>query len=560
MMKLKNALLILWQKKLASKIFAIFLSFFAIWMLVSPLSGSGSFNSQGDLLFDRGATFYDAGVHLSLISEMSHRFPPTNFALGGVPLKNYHYLYDAALTIVHKLTGISSLDLYYRIGPVVVASLLCLAIYLTILRLSKNHWAAAWGIFLTIFATSFGTITPLFKSILPGNPHSFSNNFYMTDQIFDMMVNPHGVLALAIFLYLFICLSFYSQYKKNRYLVLFFILLGLSFGVKAYGGVVFAAGSMATAIWFLKNKDFRPVVAILIGLTLMFTWFIWSTDRSIVGLKFAPLWFLDRFMSDFEHLYQGDFPVLTQLYLASNNWWRLAILYFQAFFIYLIGSLGIRILGLITILKVVKKPTPEVVFLLSCAAVSFVIPLFFNQSSKPYDIVQFLPYFTMTMGVAFTLLVFRQNSKPFIVLFLMILFLFLDKHELKERLNEKPVSSKIILPSSLLLATNFITTNTPAESIFLLAPTEENLGNLWFTSMANRRAVLSGEFFSLQTGVDIAPVKQKVQRVFSGQQTNINFDYLFLQSREKPFFDKIKEQYKLSLVFENESAAIYKRL
>jgi len=553
-------------------ILGVIFTLFIVWVQVSSMAGSGITNRQGDISFDSGATYYDAGVHLSLISEMTHRFPPTNFALNGLPLKNYHYLYDAALALIVKLTNLSPFDLYYRIGPVFISLALCAALYLTIWRLTRNHWAASVGIFFSIMATSLGSLAQYSGGSLPGHAIYTSNNLFMTDQIYDMMVNPQGVLSLVIYLCLFLCLSYFQETKRGIYLIAFAFLLGISFGVKAYGGVVFATGAVFAGFHFILTKNFRPAIAITVGLGLMGLWYFTMTDNSKVGLTFAPLWFLDRMMSDYEHLYQADFPVLIKMYLFVGNWWHPLFLYIKALLIYLVGSLGLRIFGLIPVFWTIKnirgltKISPANVFFVFVAFGGFVIPLFFNQSSKPFDIVQFIPYFTLATGIGFTIFLFRLISKlppparVAIVFLTIISFLFLDRQELSKRLTPVSADSRIVLSANLLAATNYLKSNTPGDSIILLAPTDRNLGYLWFTSVSGRRTVLSGEFFSKQIGANYLPTEEQVKNAFAGLPSSLNFGYVFLQADEKKYYEKIKTNYNLQTIFDNDAAAVYKRI
>lgn len=498
------------------KFFVFLFTVIVVWTMVSPLWGSGRFDKTGNLLFFSGASsiFSDAGVHLSLIEEMTHRFPPTNFAFGGTPLKNYHYLYDAFLALIVKLTGVSSLDLYFRIAPVALVLLLCFLIYKTTWSLTKSSSAAVFSIIFATMTTSFGVIL---------NRH---DNLFMTDPVYQMMTNPQAVASLIIFLGLFLFLVKYN-------LVLYALLLGLSFGIKAHGGVVFAIG--AAIISFRDKKIFLATVT---GLVLM-AFFVWSIiDRSVTGITFAPGWLLTRMMVDFEHLHYPKFALIVQ----AGSFWRTAGAYFFALVIFLIGSLGVRVLGVLAL----KKRTTAEVFLGVCALTSLIIPLLFYQGKKAYDIVQFTPYFVLYMGIM--LAVFLGRFKLPVLIFFTLLILVMNQQGIRERWNLKPDA---IISQKIVAATNYIKEQTPAESIFLLAPTAENLSTLWFSSLASRRTAYSGRFFNYQIGVDTVEAERKFY--------DLNFDYLFVRRGEEAFFDKMSGKYNLQPVFANEEAMVFKK-
>lgn len=545
-----------------------------VWMEVVPLWRSGVIDEQGNILFDSRATFYDAGVHLSLIGEMQSRFPPTNFAAGGAPLKNYHFFYDALLAGVEKVTGVSYLDLYYRYAPVVLSIFLSAAIFLTVLAITKNPWAAAFGIFFTVFGTSLGTLTT--------RGH---NNVFMTDQIYDLMVNPQGILSLTVFLALFLLLYSYETFRRRLFLFLFAILLAVSFGIKAHGGVVFAAGAAGAAFWLMwRKKDVASALIIVLGLAVMTIWVMSNLDRTAVGLKFAPFWLLERLMADFERLYNPQFLQTIADARFAGNWLKWGGLYLAAFFIYLVGSLGIRLLALIPVIQNRKKwseLSPSHVFLLAAGLVSFSVPLVFNQGKKPFDIVQFTPYFTLLSGIGFTVFlsglikkwkpVFRVVS----ILFFVLIFLFLDRQELTARwqsdrgfggqvkkddyIGIELRGGRIAVIEPVVEAMEFIKTQTPPDSIFLIAPTRINLNTLWFTSFSWRRTVYSGEFFLYQVGVDTAKFEAGLDSIFGRDWTEPNFSYVFLRKGEVAEYGSIVEKYHLQRIFENSAVKIFKR-
>lgn len=512
-------------------VLAVVFTLAAVLVMVTPLWRSGVIDDQGNILFDTGAEFYDAGVHLSLIGEMQSRFPPTNFAAGGVPLKNYHYFYDTLLAAVVKATGVSYLDLYFRIAPVVLAALLSLMIYLTARELIKNRLAGAWAIFFTVFGTSLGVMT------LRG-----TNNVFMTDQIYDMIVNPQGVLSLVIFLGLFLLL------EKKRWL-LFALLLAVSFGVKAHGGIVFAAGAFFAGLAYLKRREYTAVLMIGLGLAGMAGWVAVSLDKSAAGLQWAPGWLLERMVKDYERLY-----------------WVRGLNPLPALAVYLVGSLGLRVFGLAE-----WKRFPP--FLLGAGLASFFIPLFFSQGKKPFDIVQFTPYFTLLAGIGFTAFIFRVFKKPaFILLASAAIFILLDKREILSRRSYLAADTGVVrmtengpvrgdqpaIPAGLAAASGYLREHSAPGAIVLLPPSKYNLSSLWFTAVAWRRTVFAGEFFPYQVGVDTVKAKNHVAAEFGPEPVEPDFDYVFLRRPEVPEFGRIKDKYHLETVFENNEAVIYR--
>ena len=550
-----------------AKTLAIVFTLAVVWAQVSVLFPSGTLDDKGNLNFYDYVIFRDSAVHLSLISEMQYRFPPTNFAASGEPLKNYHYLYDAFLSIVVKLFPLNPWDLYFRIAPIALSLLLSLLIYLVTLRLSGDKVASAFAIFFSVFATSFGRVLPWLKTVLLGRHVTGGNNIFMTDQILGMMTNPQGVVSLIVFLGLFLLLALYGQTKKTLYLVFFSVLLGLSFGVKAYGGIVFASGAVAASVWFLlKDKDHKPIVATALGLAILVIWVSATIDSRVAGLQIAPLWILEKMMVDINRINEPRFVLLQQHFQAVGAWWWLVTLTVLELLIYLVGSLGLRLLGILQLRSYIagwRKLPAETVFLLTSAFISFTLPLFFHQSKKAYDIVQFTTYFTLFMGIMFTISLFALVRKlpslklKVVVLVLMIVcFLLLDEREIAARL--KGSSERVVISKDVLEATTYIKENLPVDSVFLLSTSQFNLDYLWFSSLTGRRTVYSGSRFAEQVGVDIGKLKREVDQLWTGGSSNLTFDYVLVRPGEGADFAKIESAQRLQRIYEKSGVVILK--
>ncbi len=534
-----------------------------VWTQGKPLFDNGLVENGRGLVFRDVVILRDSLVHLSLINEIGNRFPPTNFSAGGIPLKNYHYLFDTLLALLAKLTPINTLDLYFRIMPVIVSLLLCLVIYKTVFKLTKNRFYATLGIFFTVFATSFGSILPQIKIFFSARSVTGGNNNFMTDQIFNMLINPQGVLSLIIFLTLFLLLEKYSREKKILPLIFYGLLLGVSFGIKAYGGIVFAAGGTIFSFYYLLIKrDPRPLLATFVGIFIMAVWFLYTIDNKVAGIKFAPFWLLDVMFTDNDRFNEPSLTFLKSTYIYLGSWHHVARLTIEQFIVYFVGSIGLRLLGFVGIFYLLKKQikqSPSLVFLLVGAAVSFIIPLFFNQSSKAYDIIQFTPYFTLFMGLMFTFSLFligTWQKKLAIVLIIVsiLLFLKLDEKEIIERTHKN--RDEIIFSESQIKAIEFIKSETPPNSIFLLPVNEFNDDYLWLPGLAGRRTFYSGERFAAQVGVDVNGKKKEIEKFQAGKGCALKYDYIYLDKSKPGNFDRISKRCKNKVVFENDEVVI----
>lgn len=578
MMKLSVGPTTLSPRKLVSKLPVVFFLIFTlltVWVQGVKLFGSGIFDHKGNLVYEGEVMFHDSNVHLSLISEMLVRFPPTNFSStidGIAPLKNYHYLYDALLALVVRISGLSIFDVYFRVAPVLISVLLSLSIYLVVLRLTKERLTASFAIFFTIFGTSFGSVLPYIKRFLGGNMVTGGSNIFMTDQLVDMLVNPHGGLSLVIFLVIALLLWEYESSRKGRYLVGYAFLLAVSFGVKAYGGLVFAFAAAAASIWILvRRQDFRPLLATTLGFLGMGIFIGATIGPGVAGIQWAPFWLLEKMMIEMDRVNEPRYLLLLQHYQEAGNWLRIALMYTTALAVYIVGSLGLRIFGLVALWGAVKKWrefSAGMVFFLGGALVSFVVPIIFNQTKKAYDIVQFTPYFTIAMGILFSVFAFwivrKINGRFFQWLalsFLVLVFLLSNKSEMAVRLDgERSTRDLVVIPRGVVQAVDYIQNETPEGAIFLLAPSDYNFRFPWFTALTRRRTVYAGRGFAFQVGIDTKKAEQRVSDIFAGREKFDHFDYLFMTRTEGQQFARIRERYNFREEFANDEAVVWKKM
>ncbi len=506
------------------------------------LVASGLRDVSGNLVFHGIVLFRDSSIHLALITELLKSFPPKNFtytALGIEPLKNYHFLYDIILASLIKITGLNINFVYFQLAPVIISFLLCLTIYITTLKLSKNRWAAALSIFFVVFGTGVSQIP----------------NQFMADQILSNLVNPHGGLSLALFLTLFLLLFSYEKGNKKA-LIFYAPLLALSFSLKAYGGIVFAGGAVVAALGFyiLKKDRLMPLVT-LCSLFGMAALIFLTIDNKAAGLSFAPLWTLNHLAADSDKLNNPSF--------LTGSIVKLIPAYFLVFAVYLCGNLGIRILGFFAIFEKIKKPSkisPAFLFLLSVALASLTIPLVFNQGKKAYDIIQFTSYFLLFMGIMFSVALFDLLPKlkfkflQILIVVLTILFLvFMNWPKMTGSVE------KVVISKNLVTAGDFIQKNSEPYAIFLLAPTDFNLESNWFNYLSARRTVYSGWRMADQIGVPKDSGVKLITTVFDCKNKEVKFDLVFLEDKDRQMFDRINRCYKFTEWYNKDKVLILKR-
>ncbi len=291
-----------------------------------------------------------------------------------------------------------------------------------------------------------------------------------------------------------------------------------------------------------------------------------TINNRVAGVVFAPFWLLDRMTEDINRLNEPRDLFMKNLAHLNGSWLRYCLYILEQLFVYVVGSLGLRLAGFAGLLLVLRrqKLSPAVVFLLSAALISFTIPLLFNQSSKAYDIIQFTPYFTLTMVLLSILVVswlfsyFKNVTfKIALIIFLFALNYLLVRPELEQRF--RPSGELVSFSQQQLAAVTYIKSHSSPEAIFLLYPSDFNENYLWFSSLTERRTVYSGSRFADQVGDDSQRLRRLVLQAFSGETVNFRFNYVYLLKKDPVDSAKIITAYRLKTVFENKEVIIAKR-
>ncbi|OGM76312.1 hypothetical protein A2188_00325 [Candidatus Woesebacteria bacterium RIFOXYA1_FULL_43_9] len=339
-----------------------------------------------------GPTGRDLVWHQALVEQLLKDVPPQNPGLAGITLTNYHYFYDLLVAITHKLTGISVLDLIYRIFPVIFSVLFGVGTYLLTQRLFKNKLATVFSLFFAYFAGSFGWIVEWIHFRKLGGESAFWMN-----QPVSMNLNPP--FALSIVLLIFTALFFINwQEKKNLKRVILIIVLSiLLFEVKVYAGLVVLGAMTALSVEaFLVKKDLS-YFKLALPVFLFSIWFLISkgiANSSFVELK--PLWFVHSALDAPDRIGWVRLASARVNYYLAGNWLKYLLSEILAVVIFIVGNMGMRIIGLLLALRIWRRrllSLGEYCFIFWVSLFSFIVPFFFVQKGNPWNTIQFSYYF-----------------------------------------------------------------------------------------------------------------------------------------------------------------------
>ena len=109
-----------------------------------------------------------------------------------------------------------------------------------------------------------------------------------------------------------------------------------------------------------------------------------------------PMWFLETLMSysdrfGWERLYSA-----MTTYKMGHIWFKEILAYSLAFAIFILGNMGVRIIGFYYFLKVLKnkiKIDEILVFITTILLMAIIIPMFLVQKGTPWNTIQFFYYY-----------------------------------------------------------------------------------------------------------------------------------------------------------------------
>ena len=362
----------------------------------------------------------DGVWNLALIQELKNNFPPQHPAIAGVPIRGYHILYNLALAGLSNVFGISPIHLLFHFFPIFIGFLWAGGVYLLVKRISGSALSGYLASFLSMFGGSFVFLFPgLWKLGL-----SLDDGFGV-QQPFSANLNPTFACSTLLIIVSFWVLWQYCQSKKSAWLVILFLLVGVSIGVKTYAGMILLASLLGIGLLeAIVKRNFRFLftfmgafaLALLIYLPLnaqsgfLVAYPLWPARQLMVGNLNFTLW-------DQKRLY----------YESINNNLGLVKLWLWAFGIFFFGNLGIRLLAFGLISKWIRKYSPFEYFILGCTATSFFVSILFIQpAGGAFNMIQMYWYFLFFTSILTALFVgLRLDRSPKLGKYLLLAVLFL---------------------------------------------------------------------------------------------------------------------------------------
>lgn len=566
---LKKTISVLQLSKIS---FFVLLLFFGFALIQSyPLLNGGNIGSSG-IYFP---SLHDNLWNISIINQLNIAFPPLHPAISNEALKNHHYFYLYFLSLIHKTTKIGIFDLYFRFGTVLVSLLFGISLYLVSTIFTKNMIFKILSVFFGIFSGNFAYLAPFFLN----NISDWRANLFFADQPFDQIFNPYTVFGYAVFLVSIYCVFKYLRSAKpnTNWQILSAILIAVTYGIKSFACVILIISlTLIAFISVVFFNQFKPLKLLVLTVIILIPLFLLISGSKSVSLIFFPGWLLTEMMIGKDKLNLPQFIAKENYYLQIGNWLGLLKLKIIELFIYLIGNIGVRILGLFFIAKTIfsfkydQKNLIFRIYILILILVSLALPLLFNLSASPHNIIQFTPFSLLLLAIlsAFFLedlikqkLIRKFKHLPFLIIILIV--------SLTIPVNVKNFIQKLrsekgdIINLEELEALKQIEKNN--DGIILINPDDFDRSPIYVSALAKKSVYLADKNFALQTAISPEERIKKIKLFFENGMMDFNFlknnniRYIYLLKRRtkvnRNLFEKVLPA-KYKILKENSSVLL----
>lgn len=344
---------------------------------------------QNNFVYER-----DDVIHLAYISEMVHRFPPDNPGFSNVPLIGYHFFHDFLIAKIHQVSTIPIHRLHFQFFPLLIGFLWALGTYVlgTVRGNSKSGW---WILFFVLFGGSAAFLFHLFGY----NQVSLNAGLGIDQPVTALLNGPYATSFVFILLFLTNLLDYVST-KKAAYLWLLSIATGLTPMFKIYGGLLLYAGLGMIGIHILFTKKWKHLLILMSSIILTACTFLLFSGQGN-RLFYQPLW-APHAVLEFSLPWYG-FHEKMYTYKQLSVMRGIITVELHGLILFLFGNLGTRLIGFILFMYFLLRRRIRLnyfdVVLFAMACVSIVIPLFFIQSGKVFEIIQFGWYYPLFVSI-----------------------------------------------------------------------------------------------------------------------------------------------------------------
>jgi len=413
-----------------------------------------------------------------------------------------------------------------------------------------------WSTFFVYFAGSFGYFVTFLKSHTIGG-----ESIFWGTQIQSSIGNPPQIVSdiLLLTIIYFLCFS----PKKNWGLLGILLAVTGSLAVfKVYASVVILLSLLIVGLieLFREKKIYLLSLFALSGL-LSAVLYLPNAANSSSFLIFEPWWFIRTMIVVNSRLDWIDLELKRQTYVAEGNLKRVFQIELTGFLIFFFGNLGTKFLGLLFVVKSIRKTLGNLFFQLSffIAITSLILPLLFLQKGVASNTIQFLQYFLLVFGIYAAITIaklqgrIKNNFLKVSFIIVVIIFSIPTQIGVLYDFYHKPPIAKITMEE--IQALNYLKEKTDKNSVVLTPPFNKNYSAqmttpfiwAWFdtsyvSSFSQRRTFIAdleqvdimGYDYKERLNIQKVIFESNQQNRISGELKNNKISYIYFPKKLKP--------------------------
>lgn len=371
---------------------------FMVGIILVTLFITGLIVCPSGLMYDNGMRFYQANAYdsvaqMAMVNELV-KDPPHEFPFySGLSLRGYHIGSFYWRAIVQKITHINNIDLFFRYCPIFLFPLLILMFFLTIKNILKSQHVALVAIFFVFLMGDLSWIFPMLDRLTPG--HEIRTVYFMGNLFDWLLFNPplvQGILMLSLGCYF---LNYCDKKQNDRQLWFCIVFIGILFGsLFEYKAFIWATVLPALVLvgvkeYLINKKSLFFKVAIVAAVFSALSYFRISSHQLLTLFK----------------LNIGHYPLslFREMGILNSQIEPTFFIVLLAFLFYLLGGLGIKVIGFYTMywhLKDWISAKATILFFIFSLAFSFVFThMFLLSSNYFYATYNFFAVFLLVISI-----------------------------------------------------------------------------------------------------------------------------------------------------------------
>ena len=297
----------------------------------------------------------DVVLHIAIANELTHTIPPQAPHFSGHPL-SYHYGMDVAVAMFANAARLNTRDLTLRFVPTLFLALSMLGVFCFSRGWLRSGYFGALVVFLVFFGEDFSFV----PGLLLGENLDWSLRYFSVPPAVLPLFYTNPILpGLGLLFAGLLCLQRYLQERSSAWLFLTAFVFVALIEVKIFIAAQIMCSLGVAALLYLvvyRNSNLFKLAAWTAALTtpLVLPVLLKNKSEANVVMKIEP------------GLYVSQAMEAIGLKAGLSGWLAFATV---ALPIYLVGTLGLRVIGVPAILNAIFRSNPK-------SALRFILAVF----------------------------------------------------------------------------------------------------------------------------------------------------------------------------------------